>query len=411
MEENNKNQWKTICLSILVLIGIGVTIDLAFIYFQANFNGHALPSFCSVDEFIDCDGVAKTVESQFLGVPLAYWGLFLYLFMGLMLMVEPLKKIPFLKFLGVFKNRFHYIAALGLISFLISMTLFGISYFEIKKLCVMCLVTYLLNFLIGLIAATGLKGHFWGAIKQSCIDFFEALKPIPYRIAFLVVIALATGFLSWTYSSAKFSPALKGQRFQKEISEFVDMKSNIYATKGNVLGSKDKDAIVLEVYSDYWCPICGTTNIMLHKVVTEFKNIRIEHHDMPLDKACNKYMQGDFHIGSCICAKYGLAAEKQGKFWEVENVLSEKPAANEEEVLKNLKESGIKLDFEKLKNDAHSKEIADTINKDIDFAFSKGMVGTPSMKIKNDFQMGFKPYSELKKWLIKYGAKPKHKFF
>ena len=408
MEENKKSLWKTIVVSLLVLIGIGVTIDLAYIYFQANFNEHALPSFCSINEFIDCDGVARTVESQFLGVPLAYWGLFLYLFMGLMLMVDGLKKIPFLKFLEVFKNKFHYIATLGLISFLISMTLFGISYFEIKKLCVMCLVTYFLNLLIGLVAATGLEGHFVGAVKQSWVDFVDALKPIPYRIAFLLVMACAAGFLSWTYTSAKFSPALKGYR---AFGEFIGMKTNIYAVKGNVLGSKDSDAVVLKVYSDYMCPICYTANLMVHKVVTEFKNVRVEHHNMPLDKACNKYMVDDFHIGSCISAKYGLAAEKQGKFWEVENVLFEKPASTEKDILKNLKDSGIELNFEQLKKDANSKEVADVINEDIDFAFSKGLVGTPSLVLGKDTNMGVKPYPELKEWLIKHGAKPKYKFF
>ena len=408
MEENKKQLWKTILIGIIVLIGIGVTIDLAYIYYQANFNEHALPSFCSVNEFIDCDGVAKTIESQFLGVPLAYWGLFLYLFIGMLLMADWLKKAPVFKFLEVFKNKFHYIAALGLISFVISMTLFGISYFEIKKLCIMCLFTYILNLFIGIIAVIGIEGNFWGALRQSWIDFVDALKPIPYRAAFIVVMAIATGFLSWTYSSAKFSPALKGYR---AFGEFIKLKSNIYAVKGNVLGSKDADAVVLEVYSDYMCPICYTCNIMLHKVVREFKNVRIEHHNMPLDRACNKYMQGDFHIGSCIAAKYGLAAEKQGKFWEVESVLFEKTPSTEKAVINALENADLGLDMEQLKKDANSKEVADVIAKDIDFAFSKGMVGTPSMKIGEDFNMGVKPYPELKKWLIENGAKPKLKLF
>ena len=408
MEENKKQYWKSLILSILIFIGILVTVDLAYIYYQANFNEHALPSFCSVNDFIDCDGVARTVESQFLGVPLAYWGLFLYVFMGIMLMVDWLKKAPIFKFMEVFKNKFHYIAALGLISFLISMTLFGISYFEIKKLCIMCLVTYFLNFIIGIVAAFNLEGSFIGAIKQSWQDFVDALKPLPYRFAFIFVMIAACGFFYWTFSSAKFSPALKGYR---AFGEFIKLKSNIYAVKGNVLGSKDDDAVVLEVYSDYMCPICYTANIMVHKVVRDFKNVRVEHHNMPLDKACNKYMNDDFHIGSCINAKYGLAAEKQGKFWEVESALFEKRASTEEDILKMLKESGIKLNFEQLKEDANSKEVADAINKDIDFAFSKGMVGTPSLKIGDDFSMGVKPYPELKEWLIKNGAKPKLKFF
>lgn len=408
MENEKKNFWKSVAITFVVLLGIGVTIDLAYIYYQANFNRYALPSFCSINDFIDCDGVARAPESQFFGVPLAYWGLFLYVFILMLLCVDKLKKIPFLKFLEVFKNKYHYIASLGLISFVISMTLLGISYFEIHKLCIMCLVTYLLDFLIGFIAVIGIKGNFVTAIKQSWLDFVDALKPIPYRIAFIVVMICACGFFYWTYTSAVFSPALKWQR---SIGEFVKLKTNIYAAKGNVLGSKDKNAVVLEMYSDYQCPICYTANIIVHKAVRDFKNVRVEHHDVPLDKACNKYMQGDFHIGSCICAQYGLAAQKQGKFWEVESLLFEKTPTTENEVLKVLKDSNIKLDLKQMKVDANSQEVKDKIAKDIDYAFKHGMVGTPSMKIKDDFEMGMKGYPELKEWIKKYGGQPKHHFF
>ena len=122
-------------------------------------------------------------------------------------------------------------------------------------------------------------------------------------------------------------------------------------------------------------------------------------------------MQSDFHIGSCITAKYALAAEKQGKFWEVESLFFEKNPSTEEAVINTLKDAGMEFDYDKLQADANSKEIADDINKDIDFAFSKGMVGTPSLKIGDKFEMGVKPYPELKKWLIENGAKPKHLLF
>jgi len=88
---------KKIFIGTLTVIGIITTIKLALIYYNANFNPYALSSFCSINEFIDCDGIAKTTESQFFGIPLACWGLFLYCFIGLMLFVDKLKnsaKIP-----------------------------------------------------------------------------------------------------------------------------------------------------------------------------------------------------------------------------------------------------------------------------------------------------------------------------
>ena len=84
-------------MSINRFIGILTTIELAVIYYNANFDEYALSSFCSVNSFIDCDGVAKTPDSQFLGIPLAYWGMFLYLFVGIMLFADKLKNTKVFK--------------------------------------------------------------------------------------------------------------------------------------------------------------------------------------------------------------------------------------------------------------------------------------------------------------------------
>ncbi len=404
---NVNAKWKSPVIWTILIIALLVTVDLAFIYYEANFDKYALSSFCSINDFIDCDGVAKTTESQFLGVPLAYWGLFLYGFIMMLMCVDFLKKIPFLKFLEVFKNKFHYIASLGLISFTISMVLLCVSLFGIHKLCIMCAITYVLNLVIGVVAVHGIEGGFIGAIKQSWKDFIEALKPLPYKIAFVAVMVCACVFLGWAFKSAKFSPALKWQR---SIGEFAKAKTNKYAVKGNVLGSKADDAVLLEVYSDYKCPICKASNIMVHKVARDFKNVRVEHRNLPLDIECNSHLVRPFHVNSCNLARYGIAAKNQEKFWEVENLLFMEGPETEEAILNLLKHSGIKLDMDKLVEDAHSVSTEEEIQNDMNFAYSKGIQGTPALKIGDDFEMGIKGYPELKQWLIKHGAEPKFGF-
>jgi len=153
--------------------------------------------------------------------------------------------------------------------------------------------------------------------------------------------------------------------------------------------------------------MCYACNIMLHKLASEFTNLRIEHHSMPLDRECNKYLQQDFHFGSCTMAKYAEAAHMQNKFWEVNSLFFEKKPGTEAEVIKVLEDSGFGLDMEKLKKDAHSKAVSDIILKDIDYAVSYKKIGTPAMKMGIDFEMGVQGYPELKKWVIKHGAKPK----
>ncbi len=410
MEDSKKYTLKLAFIWLLLIVGFCVTIDLAYIYYQANFNAYALPSFCTVSDLIDCDGVARTTESQFLGVPLAYWGMFLYVFMMMLMCVDKLKTLKGLKFLEVFKNKFHYIASLGIISFTISMILLCVSLFVIQKICVMCAVTYVINLVIALISLSIIEGGLLGAIKQSWVDFVDALKPIPYRIAFIVVMLCASVFLGWTFTTAKFSPALKSQR---GYGEFIKTKVNKYAIKGNVLGSNAEDAVILHVYSDYMCPMCSVFNMMVHKLVLDFTNVRVEHHSLPLDTDCNKYLSQEFHIGACRLAKYAEAAHIQGKFWEVNSLFFEKKPQTEDAVIKVLEESGFDLDMEKLKKDAKSKAVEQIINNDIDYAVSKGQFGTPTMKMGEDFEMGIPRggYPELKKWVVERGGKPKHKFF
>ena len=70
---------RKLAIQIFSVLGFILTIELAVIYYTANYDKYALSSFCSINEFIDCDGAARTDVSQFLGIPLAYWGMFFYL--------------------------------------------------------------------------------------------------------------------------------------------------------------------------------------------------------------------------------------------------------------------------------------------------------------------------------------------
>lgn len=391
---------KKILVAILAIIGFLTTIKLAIIYYNANFNPYALSSFCSISDFIDCDGIAKTTESQFFGIPLAYWGMFLYAFMLLMLCVEKLKNFKLLKFLEVFKNPLDYIASLGLISFAISMLLLFLSLFEIKKLCILCAFTYVLNLLIGCIATDFKNGGFIKSIKQSVFDFVDAIKIKKYLIALLAVMFVAGGFLAYTTISLKFAPQVKRQR---DFKEFANVKKNKYAVKGNLLGAKNPKIIVY-TYSDYQCPMCFAHNIMMHKLAKEMKNIQIIHKNLPLDKECNVYLQMQMHEGACLDARYSIAAEKQGKFWEMNDILFTNKPKTEAEILR-LAEKKKHFELGKLKDDANSLETYEELKKQIDEANKLGIIGTPTTVINGRVELGIKKYSEYVEWVEKLGAK------
>lgn len=395
-----KEMKKKIAIASIAVVGIITTIKLAVIYYNANFNPYALSSFCSVNDFIDCDGIARTPEAQFLGIPLAYWGMFYYAFVFLMLFAQKLKNVKLFKFMEVFKNPMDYIASLGLFAFCISMILLCLSLFDIKKLCVLCAFTYILNLAIGCVATDFKNGGFVHSVKQSINDFLDAIKIKKYLIAFIAVLAVAVGFLTYTRVTFKFAPQVKRQMEFKEFKH----KKNQYAVKGNLLGNENAKTIVY-VYSDYQCPICPVHNVMVHKLAKEMKNIKIVHKNLPLDTSCNAYLQSPFHQGSCIDAQYVIAAEKQGKLWDMNEILFEKKPQTEDEILKLVENQG--FDLEKLQEDANSLETMNQIKDEIDFAYKHGINGTPSTMINNEVYVGVKPYKEFKEWVEKNGAEKK----
>lgn len=388
---------KKIFIVFFAIIGFLTTIKLAMIYYDANFNPYALPSFCSVNEFVDCDGVATTVHSQFLGIPLAYWGMFLYIFIIFLVFVDKLKEIKFLGFLEVFKHPLAYISALGFISFVISMILAGISMFEIKKICVLCFCTYFLNLIIAGIA-TDFKAGVLESFKLSIKDFIDALKVKTYLISFLILTILAGMVLAYTSFSYVFTPQVK--RY-KEIRQYVKMKSNPFKVMGNILGDSN-GKVVVYVYTDYRCPICRVYNVMLYRAAQELGGIKMVHKNLPLDIDCNKHMAKPFHEGACMLARYSIAAQDQGRFWEMNSELFDKEPKTEDDVLKLAKSMG--FDTIKLRQDANSIETKEKLNNDIENSLDLKIDGTPTIVINGKVYAGIRPYYELKEILIKAGA-------
>ena len=387
---------KNLSIQILVLIGLGLAIKLAFIYYSANYDKYALLSFCSINDFIDCDGVAKTNASQFLGIPLAYWGIFFYLTVLFLTVVDKLKNIKFLTFLNVFKSPNDYIATLGMISFLVSMVLAGISLFGIHKLCILCVITYVIDLIIACVAASGLFKNIISAFKRTFFDFIDGVKKYPKT--FVVLFLLSVTFLAYSGITLNFVPHIKNR---KEILKYNKIKYNPYRVKGNLLGDEDAK-VVIELYSDYVCPLCYINNIMLHKVVKELKNVKVVHHNYPFDKVCNPYIVVNMHPNACFMSRGAISARKQGNYWEMSGLLYENKPTKMNAMIELAEKAG--LDKDKFIADFESKDIDKEIASELEEAESLEIDATPTMFINGEKIVGVKSYRELKELLVKHGA-------
>lgn len=388
---------KKLGIQILSLVGIIITIKLACIYYVANFQQYALSSFCSINDFIDCDGAARSILAQFWGIPLAYWGLFFYVTVLFLTFVDKLKNVRFLGFLNVFKNPMSYITFLGTIAFVVSMVLAGMSLFKINKLCILCLITYFIDLAIALTAFGAKPKQFIQAMKDTFVDFIAGVKSYPKT--FVVLLIMATSFLCYSGMTDNFVPHIKKH---KSIMKYRKITYNPYRVMGNELGDSN-GTVVIELYSDYVCPLCYIHNIMLHQAVKELSNVKIVHHNLPFDKECNPYININMHPGACYMSRAAIASRNQGNYWGMSSLLYENQPQKEEDLLKLVEELGMdKAKFLKdMEAESTYKEIEDEVSK----ANEMGLDATPTMFVNGEEYVGVKPYYELKDILIEHGAK------
>ncbi len=383
-------------ITLLSLIGLILAIELCVVYYNANFAHDAKPSICAINDMMDCDGVARTSYSQFLGIPLSLWGVCLYLFFLFMTFTDKLKNIKYLGFLKIFKNPMSYIFCISLLSFIISMILGGISVFKINAICIFCFMTYFIDLLIALSSKT--KGiSVTEEIKISFNDFLEAVKIKKYAYLLIVLILASISVLTYTTVSNVFSPQIAKQQELKRSFKLDGIKAD-----KNTLGNENA-SLQIDEYMDYNCGGCFIAQVYLHRIVSEFENIRIIQHNVPLDASCNSNIKdGGGHKNSCLKARYALAAAKQNKYWHLGQALFNSDVENEKDIIEAARL--LDIDVKKLKDDANSeavkKELADSIKN----ADSKGVTGTPTLFIGVKQMVGVGTYPEFVKAIIAQGG-------
>lgn len=392
------NKLKRYSLTGLSLIGLCLAIELCVVYYNVNFAQNAAPSICAINESMNCDSVAATEYSQFLGVPLSLWGVCLYLFVLFITFVDKIKNIKFLGFLSVFKNQTCYIFCISLLSFIISMILAGISVFKIHSVCIFCLMTYVIDLAIAIVAKNKKESLLY-ELKTSINDFIDAIKIKRYAFWFILIVLLFCSSVTYLSISNILAPHIKNKKLL--INNVFNYKK---LTRGNELGPKNADVVIHE-YIDFNCGGCFMAHLYMHRIIDEFENVKVIQHNLPLEAECNHNMKSPGHKNSCLKAKYAVAAGMQNKYWLMADLLFANGPDTEDEILALAKKS--KFNMKRLIADKNSVEVENKIKEFIKEADNREINGTPTIFVGMQKLMGVSSYPEFKKFIIEHGGKEK----
>jgi len=135
-------------------------------------------------------------------------------------------------------------------------------------------------------------------------------------------------------------------------------------------GTKDAE-IVVTVYSDFQCPYSGRIKKPIYDLLKEYPdNMKLEYRHFPLS----------FHKDAHLAAQASLAADAQGKFWEMHDKIFENQKALKRENLEKLAQE-LELDMDQFKKALDEETYKDIVDQQFKEGQKTGVRGTPSIYI------------------------------
>lgn len=150
--------------------------------------------------------------------------------------------------------------------------------------------------------------------------------------------------------------------------------------------------VVLIEYSDFQCPACGAYYPLLKQLRTDFGDkMQFVYRYFPLK---------NIHKNAVLSASAAEAAGKQGKFWEMHDILFEKQTewaeSDKGEELMIGYAAELKLNLDQFKADLNSQEVKDKVESAYVAATSANITSTPTFFLNGERLQNPKSYDEFK---------------
>ena len=149
------------------------------------------------------------------------------------------------------------------------------------------------------------------------------------------------------------------------------------APSNHVEGDGKKNVTLIE-YGDYQCPACGAYYPIVNQVYAKYKtDIHFQFRNFPLTSIHQHAFEG---------SRAAEAADKQGKFWEMHDILYENQtswsAMSDPTPAFEAYAGQLSLNVAKFKDDFKSSAINDLINADIKAGTDLGANSTPTFVLQ-----------------------------
>ena len=362
----NGQQKGMLAILLLSAVGLAASIYLTNLHHQI-FTGKLEDfGFCGISRAISCEAVSASPYASILGVPLSWLGVLLYLF-WISLAVAAISK-PDQH--GRLVSGMILATSAAAVAF--NIYLGQLMFFRMDAICLLCLLTYLVNLLCLILAASQAQG----ALQSTTLAAVRALLPFSgetrYGFVLVAVFIAAVGVIGQLQMQKSITEASKFdadgfRKYQATERRQVDTASDPFH------GGADAKLTIVE-FSDFQCPHCRKAHVVLQTVLTGYGDrIKFVFKNLPLE----------FHHSSKILAQLAEAAHMQGKFWPLHDLIFDrqaefkdrKTAVGSKELNQFARDAG--LDMARLEKDFADPASAAAVEADLKEANRLKIQSTP----------------------------------
>jgi len=174
-------------------------------------------------------------------------------------------------------------------------------------------------------------------------------------------------------SNSEVVAALNGARGGGGVAPAASKTASISVEGAPFTGDENAKATLVE-FADYQCPYCSRAQAVVKELKQKYgDDLKFVFKQLPL-RSIHRFAEP--------AARASVAAARQGKFWEMHDVLFQNSRALDDASLKKYA-SDLGLDMEQFARDLADPAVAQAVQNDVTEAMGLGVNGTPTFFINN----------------------------
>jgi len=271
----SQDAWNKRALWGLLIVGLVTSLVLGYVHWATYFRpGDS--SFCSMGSTFDCDAVAASRWSIFLGVPWAAWGALGYATM-----------------IWAAWRRSWLLVPLSVTAAAASLLLLGLSLFVVGSLCSLCELTHVVSWALLVV------------VLRQRATLSQAKRPRDELLDVLLAPAGAALALALLFPSYWDAFSFKGH---------PPFATGVTPEGYPWIGATEPGETLHE-FVDYACGHCKVHSVRTLRALRRHPELRVVRRHQPRMR-CMESLPG-----SCAHVRMAYCAEQQGKFWQADRWL------------------------------------------------------------------------------------------